>query len=194
MIAGWYPAYRVQNGDRFLSDIGCLVDSRSCDVTFYLDYEVHGQPARNLSSWHEVYDRQLTRAEVDLSSLAGQSVTFILRVENNAGAAAAANAIWLAPSIRRSGGGQPIPPEDNTPVRAARQVLANALGIELSRITTVSVEPAYWPDTCLGIPQPGVMCAQVQVYGFRVILTAQGRFYEVRTDQNAATVYWMRLE
>jgi hypothetical protein len=104
-ITGVYTSYRVRPGDRFMADIGCLIDSSGCDVIFYLDYQIKGQEVKNLGSWREVYDGKLTRLVVDLSSLEGNYVQFILRV-NNKGKPSAANAFWLVPSIQRS---PPIP-------------------------------------------------------------------------------------
>lgn len=99
-ISGVYPPYKVQTGDRFLADVGCLADSIGCDVTFYLSYQLSGGPMIKIDSWHEIYDLQITRVNVDLSFLAGQTVQFILRVVNN-GKPEKANAFWLVPSIRK---------------------------------------------------------------------------------------------
>jgi hypothetical protein len=98
-ITGVYPAYRVRAGDRFLADIGCLLDSQGCDVTFHLGYQIPGQPVQPIGSWREVYDGKMTRLDIDLSSLAGQNVQFILSVTTN-DRPARANAVWFVPSIR----------------------------------------------------------------------------------------------
>jgi hypothetical protein len=99
-IMGIYPLYKVHSGDHFTTDIGCLSDSQGCDVTFYLSFQLPGQAMQDLGSWHEVFDGQITRVNMDLSFLAGQSVQFILRVVNH-GKATKATAFWLVPSIRR---------------------------------------------------------------------------------------------
>jgi hypothetical protein len=104
-ISGIYTSYKVRPGDRFMADIGCLMNSPGCDVIFSLDYQIKGQAVKNLGSWREAYDGKLTRLIVDLSSLEGHSVQFILRV-NNKGKPSTANAFWLVPSIQRS---PPIP-------------------------------------------------------------------------------------
>jgi hypothetical protein len=191
IISGVYPAYRVQNGDRFMADIGCLKDSRDCDVTFYLDYQVAGQPPKNLGVWREVYDGRLTRVDVDVSGLAGLAVQFILRVENN-GKPSDANAFWLVPAIRRSA---PVPPDwESLPaVRAARAELSAALQISPSRLTIVSVEAVQWPDSCLGIPQPGRVCAPVIIPGYRIVFSYRQQLYEVHTDNSGDLVYWFQL-
>lgn len=99
-IEGIYPAFKVKAGDRFAADIGCLSDSPGCDLTFFLKAQIVGGALVDVASWHEVYDAQITRANVDLSFLAGETVQFILRVVNH-GAVNKANAFWLVPSIRR---------------------------------------------------------------------------------------------
>jgi Ig-like domain from next to BRCA1 gene len=100
-ITGLFTEYKVHPGDRFMADIGCLVNNPGCDVIFRLDYQIDGQAMKHLGSWREVYDGEINRLVVDLSSLAGETVHFILQVENK-GNPAMANAIWLAPSIQRS--------------------------------------------------------------------------------------------
>ena len=99
-IMGVFPPFKIEAGDHFQSDIGCLADSLQCDVTFYLSYAVSGQPETDLGAWRQVYDGNLKRIDIDLSPLAGKTVQFVLRVVNN-GKAADANAFWLVPAIRR---------------------------------------------------------------------------------------------
>jgi len=98
-IIGEYPPYRVEDGDRFVADIGCLEDSSDCDVRFHLDYRTSGGTVRSLGIWREVYDNNTTRIDQDLSDLAGLTVQFILSVRN-LGDIADANAFWFVPHIR----------------------------------------------------------------------------------------------
>jgi hypothetical protein len=44
------------------------------------------------------------------------------------------------------------------------------------------VEAVEWPDSCLGIQDPDVMCMQVITPGYRVILNADGTDYEYHTN------------
>lgn len=192
VISGTFPAYKVKAGDRFMSDIGCLHNSKDCNVTFYLDYKIKGQPVRRLGTWKEVYDGKITRAEVDLSALSGSSVQFILGVVNNGKAASKANAFWLGASIRRA----PVPdpdPVEIPAVKAARTTLAAQLGVSPSRVRIISVDPVYWPDTCLGLPRPGQMCAEAVTFGYRVIMEVGGRTYEAHTDETGIVVLWIEL-
>lgn len=190
-IVGTYPAFKVQSGDRFLSDIGCLAGSKNCNVIFYLDYIVGGQAPRNLGSWHEVYDRMIYRVDVDLSALAGKNVQFILRVENR-GKAGDADAFWLGAQIRRGGG--PVDPgwSNIRAVQAAIETLARDLNVPGSSVGVNQVEAVQWPDACLGIDQPGRVCAQVVTPGYRIILSVNGRGYEAHTNQDGSIVLWVR--
>ncbi|MBI5963807.1 MAG: hypothetical protein HY863_10065 [Chloroflexi bacterium] len=109
IISGQYTAFAVQAGDRFRAAVGCQHNSKNCDVIFRLDYKNNGQ-VKTLGSWHEVYEGNSYSINLDLSSLAGQTVKFILVVSAN-GANNKDNAIWLNPQIIRQG----VPPPTATP-------------------------------------------------------------------------------
>jgi len=108
-IMGTYPAFEVQAGDRFRSLLSCRYNLDRCDVIFRLDYKTGGQ-TRSLASWHEVYDGQYYNIDLDLGSLAGQTVKFILVVSAN-GSARDDEALWVGPRIVRNG----VPPATLTP-------------------------------------------------------------------------------
>lgn len=101
IITGQYPAFTVQTGDRFRTLINCQHNSKNCDVIFRLDYRSNGQ-VKTLASWHEIYEGKFYPVDLDLSSLAGQTVKFILVVSAN-GQQSNDNAIWLNPHILRQG-------------------------------------------------------------------------------------------
>lgn len=98
LIHGEYPTLMVEDGYRFKSVIGCLDDSRKCDVIFQLNYRLADQDYQTLYQFREVYDGELTNIDLDLSSLAGQEVNFILTVLAN-GSPVGDNAFWLLPRI-----------------------------------------------------------------------------------------------
>jgi hypothetical protein len=62
------------------------------------------------------------------------------------------------------------------------ETLAQQLGVDAADVTVVSVEPVDWPDSCLGVSVPDVMCAAVITPGYRVVLEANGEQYEYHTD------------
>jgi hypothetical protein len=69
------------------------------------------------------------------------------------------------------------------PILAALRSLSASRGIPMGRIEVVSVEEAEWSNSCLGLPGPQEMCAEVITPGFLVILRAAGEEYEFHTDQ-----------
>jgi len=101
-IQGKFPAFGVQNGDRFQADVYCQYGSISCYVTFRLDYQIGSGPVYTLKSAREAYEGLFYHMDVDLSSLAGQNVNFILFLQSN-GSPSGDRAIWSAPRIVRSG-------------------------------------------------------------------------------------------
>lgn len=56
--------------------------------------------------------------------------------------------------------------------------LAAKLGIPAGSITVAEKGETTWPDTSLGMPEPGMMYAQMLIDGFRVVLLAGEKTYE----------------
>lgn len=96
-IRGIFPEISVTEGVYFRAIIGCYSDY-DCDVKFKLNYKIGGGSEKTLATWHEVQDKKFNRVEVDLSSLAGEKVQFILLVEAN-GSPANDRALWFGPRI-----------------------------------------------------------------------------------------------
>ncbi len=103
-VQGQYPSYHVQNGDRFKSIINCQYNATTCYVNFRLDYQIGSNPVKTFWSFNERYEGLYYRADLDLSSLAGNDVKFILRV-GAAGYATGDYALWGAPRIVSAGTG-----------------------------------------------------------------------------------------
>jgi hypothetical protein len=83
--------------------------------------------------------------------------------------------------------GNETPTDTPAPVGLARQALAQRLGVSAGDIEVVSVTAREWPDRCLGLSIPDVLCAQVITPGYRAVFRAQGREHAYRTDM-ATTV------
>lgn len=71
------------------------------------------------------------------------------------------------------------------PVVVAIADMAERLNILAEQVTVVALEEVTWPDASLGLPQPGMMYAQVLAPGYRVTLEAVGRRFEYHTDRNS---------
>jgi hypothetical protein len=117
-IQGFFPPFRVQNGDRFRSVINCEGGATQCYVAFRLDYQTGNEPIRTFwGPFLERYEGQFYNVDVNLSSLAGRDVKFILTVLS-AGVATGDRALWVGPHIYRatSGGATAVPTTPTTPV------------------------------------------------------------------------------
>jgi hypothetical protein len=167
--------------------VGCLDQSEGCDVTFSVDYQLPGGFIYNLGAWQEDYDGDYSRIDIDLSSLAGQSVQFILTVANN-GNPTQANAFWLAPSIRSTVQGSDIPA-----ARAARRTLAMDLNVDIDEVVITKVEAVEWRDSCLETGLPREICGPENINGYRILLSGAGRRYEARTNQDGTLIYWFQI-
>jgi hypothetical protein len=208
-ISGIYPEYKVRANDHFLADIGCLDGNKNCAVLFELSYQTPNGAVSKLGEWYQEYDGQIARIDFDLSGLVGQTVKFILTVQNR-GKPAHASAFWLAPSIR-TGSPPPTPtptptatqmptptftptatedPADNPAVDAAHQKLAQDLGLEIDAVSVTMVEAVEWNDTCLGVSLPDMVCAPMIVPGYRVVMQTVEKVYEAHTNQDGSTVFW----
>jgi hypothetical protein len=73
-------------------------------------------------------------------------------------------------------------------VEAARQALAEALGVALDAITVANVSAVEWPDACLGLARPGTACAEVITPGYLIELAAGGQTYEYHTNQDGSVL------
>ncbi len=116
-IQGFYPAFRVQNGDRFRSIINCEGGATNCYVAFRLDYQTGNDPIKTFwGPFLERYEGRYYSMDVNLSSLAGKDVKFILTVLA-AGVATGDRAMWVGPHIYRAGatGSTPIATISATP-------------------------------------------------------------------------------
>ena len=96
-IKGTFPEIILTEDVYFKAIIGCN-NTENCDVKFKLNYIIDGGTEETLATWHEIQDGQYNKVKVDLSSLAGEEVQFILLVEANGGWAND-EALWVAPRI-----------------------------------------------------------------------------------------------
>lgn len=73
--------------------------------------------------------------------------------------------------------------DNNDPaVQAAISNLASQYQIDPTTISFVDKQPVEWPDGCLGLDQPGVLCAMHVVDGYRITLSVAQETYEVHTN------------
>jgi hypothetical protein len=100
LITGKFSPFRIQSGDRFQAQIGCLHEANDCDMIFRLQYQIDNGSIRTLGQWREVYEGQFYPINIDLSTLNGERVKFILTVLAN-GSSHEDFALWINPRIAR---------------------------------------------------------------------------------------------
>ncbi len=101
-VAGTFPAYLVQNGDRFRARVGFMTPDGSCGsgkVKFRLNAVIDGK-LNTLQTWEKVCNGQLMTVELNLSSLKGKTVQLMLAVLAN-GDSTDDWAIWSSPRVER---------------------------------------------------------------------------------------------
>jgi hypothetical protein len=100
-ITGTYPAYRVVAGEHFRAKIGFLaLSDGTCgagNVKFQLNYR-EGSASSSLGQWTDTCDGKLVDIDVDLSSIAGRTVQFVLAIVAN-GSALQDQAVWVSPRV-----------------------------------------------------------------------------------------------
>jgi hypothetical protein len=83
-------------------------------------------------------------------------------------------------------------PAPASPEAIARRAVSDALGIAPSGTRVVSTEARDFPDGSLGCPQPGMAYAQVITPGYRVLVEADGRRFDVRVTGNHGRLCYLR--
>lgn len=102
-IQGAYPAFRVEKGDRFQATIGCEYGATTCYVEYRLNYQIGSGAVKTFWTFREKYEGWTYNVNLNLDSLAGQDVKFIL-FTSAYGSASGDRALWGNPVISRAGG------------------------------------------------------------------------------------------
>jgi uncharacterized repeat protein (TIGR01451 family) len=102
-VAGIYPNFTVQSGDRFKATISCAYNTPGCNVFFRLDY-IEGGVQKTYWTFHEKYEGLYYNVSLDLTPLAGRTVKFMLDVYKGSAFSSNDRAIWVSPRIERGGG------------------------------------------------------------------------------------------
>ncbi|MCC6569633.1 MAG: hypothetical protein IT315_10385, partial [Anaerolineales bacterium] len=83
----------------------------------------------------------------------------------------------------------PTPQTELTPAeQAAISHLSATLNLPADQVSVISTEAVEWPDGCLGVQQPGVMCTEAIVPGYKIILQAGDEQYELHTNKSGSQI------
>lgn len=89
------------------------------------------------------------------------------------------------------GGGPPPSAQAEPAAGRAVALLAEWIAMPARTLRVVAAEAVAWPDACLGIQQPGMMCAQMVTSGFRVLLQDPlGGAHSVHTASASGDARW----
>ena len=143
-ISATYPELTVEDGDHLLVDIGCVDGAVNCSVLFNIYYVNENGEQFGILAIGEFYDRQISSHNLDLSSLAGNNVRFILEVDS-LGNSSDDTIVWIQPRILR---GAPILPT-STPAPKA-----TATSTE-TPVPTASPLPTATPQPVVEQPKTG---------------------------------------
>ena len=77
---------------------------------------------------------------------------------------------------------------ENSTTTGELDALAKLLNVAPDTIVVLGVEAVEWPDGCLGVRQPGVMCTMMIVPGFQVVLASGGQQYDYHTNSSGSNV------
>jgi hypothetical protein len=99
LISGLFPAYTVKNNDHFRTQLGFRSNCTGGNVEFRFGYK-EGANVVMINKWIKSCDGALLTIDLDLSSLAGKTVEFILEVSTR-GAFEKDRSIWVSPRIER---------------------------------------------------------------------------------------------
>ncbi len=97
VISGLYPAYTVQAGEHFKAKIGFLGPCGAGNVVFQVNYKEAGT-IHPLGSWTDSCNGSLSSVDVNLNSIAGHTVQFVLAVLAN-GSSGQDWAVWVSPRV-----------------------------------------------------------------------------------------------
>ena len=151
LISGKYPAFKIQSGDRFQTSISCLNEANDCDMIFRLQYQIGNGSIRTLGQWREVYEGQAYPINIDLSTLNGENVKFILSVLAN-GSSHEDFALWINPRITRQSSQAPTATFTNLPPTTAVPATSTATPTSTSTATATATPSATSTATATSTP------------------------------------------
>jgi hypothetical protein len=108
-VYGKFPPRVVKRGDRFQAVASCEYGSKGCNVTFVLQYQVDGTGTRSFWNLRKELKNTPTVVDLNISSLEGKNVTFILLVRPN-GTSTLDRALWVNPVITNVNDPAPVIP------------------------------------------------------------------------------------
>jgi hypothetical protein len=79
-------------------------------------------------------------------------------------------------------------PQDRQAVEETIEFVSILDKIHPDEIAALSSEAVEWPNSCLGLPMPGEICAEALVPGYRITLDADGEKMIFRTNKDGSSI------
>ena len=76
----------------------------------------------------------------------------------------------------------------NSAISAAKFALGEQLQRGVDAIKLTDIQQVQWSDGCLGVQQPGIMCAMHVVDGYKITLSANDQTYEIRSNLDGSQI------
>lgn len=73
-------------------------------------------------------------------------------------------------------------------VAAVRTKVAAEQGVPEGEVIVLTAFEKQWPDSCLGLPNPGELCAQVITPGYEVTVQAKGQGFAYRANEQGTEI------
>jgi Ig-like domain-containing protein len=153
LISGKYPAFKIQSGDRFQALIGCLNEANDCDMIYRLQYQIGNGSVRTLGQWREVYEGDSYPINIDLSTLSGEKVKFILLVLAN-GTSHEDFALWINPRISRQSSEPPTATSTSGPQVVTATFTATGTATTTPTATATATSTATSTSTATATATP----------------------------------------
>jgi hypothetical protein len=193
-VRGIYPAFRVQTGDIFKTQVGCELPATSCYVQFSLAYQIGTASPITIWRFNEKWDQRTRPSDkvypdIKLDALAGKDVRFILFMSAS-GSPVGDRALWGNPVIVRKGGApattstpSPTPTATGTAVTSTATATPTNTTVAPSATptpTNTTVAPSATPTTTA---TTSASAYQNTKYAFRFTLPA-GATVASQTDNS----------
>lgn len=171
-----------------------LANLEGKNVQFILSVTAHGKPNQSQAFWLVPSIRRYTPAPPTQTATPTQVPTAtptVTTVPTETATPTETPTITTTPE-------QPTPTTDQQSGagQAARQALAEYLGITVDSVIVTGIEQMEWPDSCLGIvfSNPNeVVCVPPSVQGYLVYLEANENTYEAHMNVDGSIVHFVEM-
>lgn len=82
----------------------------------------------------------------------------------------------------------PVPTGAEAATEAVKEDVANKQDVEKSDVIIVAVIAKEWPNSCLGVTKPDLVCLQVITPGYEIKASTEGKTYTYHTNASGSAL------